>query len=121
MNWLGIVGDALWIVSLSIMASASHKAWARVPAETKMPLQFARDGRAMMRVPRHIALLLIPGVAFLLSLVLLWQNREIPPGTPDALVLFGIRATLAGLFALYHLRWLQAAMTQLDQEGALKS
>jgi hypothetical protein len=36
-------------------------------------------------------------------------------------VLFGIRATLAGVFALYHLRWLHAAMTQLDQEGALKS
>ncbi len=121
MNWLGIVGDALWIVALSIMASASHKAWARVPADTKMPLQFARDGRAMMRVPRHVALLLIPGIAFLLSLMLLWQNRQTAPGTPDALVLFGIRATLAGVFALYHLRWLHAAMTQLDQEGALKS
>lgn len=120
MNWLGIVGDALWIVSLAIMAGASHRAWRRVPTTTKMPLQFARDGRAMMRVPRHVALLLIPGIAFLISLMLMWQNRQMVPGGPDALVLFGIRATLAGVFALYHLRWLEAAMAQLDQEGALR-
>jgi hypothetical protein len=85
-----------------------------------MPLQFSRDGRAIMRVPRHIALLLIPGIAFLISLMLMWQNRQTVPGS-DALVLFGIRATLAGVFALYHLRWLEAAMSQLDQEGALRS
>ena len=86
MNWLGIVGDALWIVSLSIMAGASQRAWGRVPPETRMPLQFARDGRAIMRVPRHIALLLIPTIAFVLSVMLLWQNRQTAPGTPEALV-----------------------------------
>jgi hypothetical protein len=121
MNWLGIVGDALWIVSLSIMAGASQRAWGRMPPETRMPLQFARDGRAIMRVPRHIALLLIPTIAFVLSVMLLWQNRQTAPGTPEALVLFGVRATLAGVFALYHLRWLSAALAQLDQEGALRS
>ena len=37
-----------------------------------------------------------------------------------ALILFGVRATLAALFPLAHLRWLKAALAQLEAEGALK-
>ncbi|MDP1615957.1 hypothetical protein [Phenylobacterium sp.] len=121
MNWLGIVGDALWILSLSIMASASRGAWKRIDPQTTLPMQFARDGRPVLRLKRNIALLLVPTLGFLISLLLLGQNRATPPGTPEALILFGVRATLAGLFALVHLRWLSAALAQLDQEGALRS
>ncbi|MEW6018538.1 MAG: hypothetical protein AB1760_10750 [Pseudomonadota bacterium] len=120
MNWLGIIGDALWIVALAMMAGASQRAWRRIPAGTKLPMQFSRDGRPVLRLRRAIALLLTPTIAFIVSLFLLGQNRAIAPGTADALVLFGVRATLAAVFALAHLRWLDAAMKQLAEEGALK-
>ncbi|WP_333587678.1 hypothetical protein [Phenylobacterium sp.] len=120
MNWLGIIGDALWIVALAMMAGASQRAWRRIEPGTRLPMQFARDGRPVMRLPKAAALLLVPAIAFVTSLFLLAQNRAIPPGTPEALILFGVRATLAAAFALAHLRWLEAAMKQLAQEGALK-
>lgn len=120
MNWLGIVGDALWIVALAMMAGASQRAWRRIEPGTKVPMQFSRDGRPVLRARRAVALTLVPGIAFVVSIFLLGQNRAIPPGTPEALILFGVRATLAAVFALAHLRWLEAALKQLDEEGALK-
>ena len=52
MNWLGIIGDALWIVALAMMAGASQRAWRRIPAGTKLPMQFSRDGRPVLRLRR---------------------------------------------------------------------
>ena len=40
-----LVGDALWIIALSIMASATRMAWGRMTPETKVPLQDRKSTR----------------------------------------------------------------------------
>ena|SRR5947209_701506 len=121
MVFLIYAGDALWILALSIMAGASRQAWGRMDADTLVPMQFHRDGTPGWRAKRFVALCTLPGLALALSLVLMAAGRS-PRLTSDAaLLLFGARATFAALFPLVHLRWLKAAMTRLDAEGALKS
>ena len=63
----------------------------------------------------------MPGVAFVVSLLLVVRNRNLGLTGDEACILFGVRATLAAMFPLAHLRWLKAALTQLEAEGALKS
>ena len=120
MNLLNVAGLALWIVALSIMASASRAAWNRIEPGVKVPLTFARDGRPALLARRAVALCLLPGAAFVTGLLLMVLNRDLSAGGEAGLILFGLRATGAALFALTHLRWLAAAMAALDKEGALK-
>lgn len=120
MNWLGIFGDALWIIALSMMAGGSREAWRRMGPEARVPMQFSLSGKPTWRLKRNIALVSPPLFALALGLFLGAQSRSIPAG-PDMLVLFGVRATLAAVFTLVHMRWLSAAMAQLSEEGALRS
>ncbi|HEY3694639.1 hypothetical protein [Phenylobacterium sp.] len=120
MDVLRLAGDALWIISLSIMTSASRAAWKRIEPGTMVPLQFANDGRPTRRTKRGLALSLIPGAAFVVGILLVASNRRTAGWGDEALVLFGVRATAAALFAVAHLRWLSAALAALDREGALK-
>jgi hypothetical protein len=121
MIFLTYAGDALWILALSIMAGASRDAWRRMEPQTRVPIRFKADGTPRWRASRPVALCALPGLAFAISLTLLAPSRN-PQLTGDqALILFGVRATLAALFPLAHLRWLKAAMAALAAEGALKS
>lgn len=120
MNILTITGDVLWIAALSIMAGASREAWRRTDPDTRMPMQFRADGAPLWRAKRAAALTAIPGAAFVVSLLLVVFNRNMAAAGDGALIQFGVRATAAAVFALYHLRWLKAAMAVLEQEGALK-
>jgi hypothetical protein len=117
---LTIAGDILWIASLSIMAGASRNAWVRMDAETRVPMKFAPDGTPLWRARRRWALTVLPVVAFFVSIALVFSNRNLAVGPDYQLILFGVRATIAALFALAHLRWLKAAMEVLEAEGALK-
>jgi type IV secretory pathway TrbD component len=118
---LSIFGDVLWILALSIMASASRTAWARMAPETRVPMQFALNGAPTWRLKRNLALVLVPAVAFVVGIVLVLANREIvAQGGPNAVIIFGLRATVAALFAVLHLRWLRAALNVLEGEGALR-
>ncbi|THD57894.1 hypothetical protein [Phenylobacterium sp.] len=121
MTLLIYVGDALWIVALAIMAAASREAWKRMDADTRVPMVLRRDGSPAFRAMRDVALAAPPAVAFAVSLFLVAGVRNLAMDADEALILFGVRATLAALFALAHLRWLKAAMAQLEAEGALKS
>ncbi len=120
MSLLTIAGDVFWILALSIMASASRAAWGRMTADTRVPMTFTQDGRPGVRLKRNIALLAMPAAAFVLGLLLVAFNRNLPSGGEQAMILFGVRATAAALIALAHLRWLKAALDALDAEGALK-
>jgi hypothetical protein len=120
MDVLRLAGDALWVLSLSIMASATRAAWKRIPPATPTPLHFARDGRPMLRLKRATALLAYPVTAFVLGIALVIGNRRTTGFGEDALILFGVRATAAALFAVAHLRWLSAALRALDEEAALR-
>ena|SRR3974390_807062 len=108
------LGDALWVVALSIMFGASRQAWRRIPAGVKPPLMGAR-------LPRALVAWALPGGAFALSLWFALSAR-LWRGEPDlAFILFGVRAASAPLLALLHLRWLGAAMAALEREGQLRS
>jgi hypothetical protein len=117
---LGYAADALWIVALSIMAGASRQAWSRIPAGTPMPLLARRGGAPGLSAPRAVALLLIPGAAFVVGLLLLGVSVQAARTPPGAVILFSARATLAALFALAHLRWLHAALERLGAQGQLR-
>jgi hypothetical protein len=107
------VGDALWVLGLSIMFSASRTAARRIPANARPPLM----GVAL---PRALFLWALPASVFLLSLWFVVQARE-PAADPDMpLIVFGVRASLAALLALLHLRWLGQGMKALEAKGELK-
>ena len=114
------VGDVLWIIALSIMAGASRDAWKRTTPQTRMPMQFRADGAPLWRARRNSALLTLPIIAFLVSLVLVVFDRNQAATGDRAVILFGVRALAASLLALAHLRWLRASMAVLEQEGALE-
>jgi hypothetical protein len=120
MSPLSIAGDVLWILALSIMASATRTAWSRMSPDTLVPMNFKASGAPGLRLKRGPALLVLPGAAFVVGLLLVVMNRNAVVSPDQALILFGVRATAAALFALYHLRWLKAAMDALAAEGALK-
>ncbi|WP_309645835.1 hypothetical protein [Phenylobacterium sp.] len=118
MTLLSIAADILWIIALSIMASASLTAWRRMSPETKVPMQ--GDARKALRLKRDLALGLPIGLAFAFGAVLLWGHRSVTSLSYD-LIFFGLRATLAAIIALMQLQWLRGALTALEAEGALKS
>jgi hypothetical protein len=107
------VGDALWVLALSIMFGASRQAAKRIPADVRPPLMGAR-------LPRRLALWASPGAAFLFSLWLVLLARTWSADADLAFILFGVRAVCAPLLALLHLRWLGAAIDALQREGRLK-
>jgi hypothetical protein len=108
------LGDALWVLALSIMFSASRQAWRRMPAGVKPPVMG-------VRLPRALAVWALPGAAFALSLWFAMSARTWRTDADVAFILFGVRAVCASLLALLHLRWLGAAMAALEREGQLKS
>jgi hypothetical protein len=120
MPLLSLAGDALWIIALSIMAGGSRSAWGRIAPETKIPLQFAQNGAPTWRFRRNIALIAFPAIAFVVGVLLVLFNRNVAANPNTALIFFGVRATVAALFAIMHLRWLTAALELLDREGLLK-
>ncbi|MDB5429102.1 MAG: hypothetical protein JWP35_218 [Caulobacter sp.] len=120
MDWLHIIGDGLWIAALSIICSSSLGAWKRIPAKVKVPMQWARSGKVSFRASRPIALLAVPVAAFVAGMVMLIVNRNAPADGPDALILFGVRATVPAILAIVHLRWLQAALKTLEDEGEIE-
>ncbi|UTP39718.1 hypothetical protein M9M90_00640 [Phenylobacterium sp. LH3H17] len=117
MTLLSIAADILWIVALSIMASASLTAWRRMDPDTRVPMQ--GDPRKALRLKRDVALGLPIGLTFLFGAVLLWGHRSVTEITYDV-IFFGLRATLAAVIAIMHLQWLRGALNALEAEGVLK-
>ena len=120
MNTLAIFGEVLWILALSIMASSSRAAWARMDADVRVPMQFGLNGKPTWRARRNIALAAIPVIAFVIGIMLLLVNRNVVATSDQILIFFGVRATLAAVIAVVHLRWLKAALDVLDAEGVLR-
>jgi hypothetical protein len=92
------VGDALWVIALTIMFAASRQAAGRT------------QGRARLRYlggqgPRVLVLWALPAASFAVSLWPALQARMV--GEEASFVLFGVRAITASLLALLHLRGLR--------------
>ena len=98
---LSYAGDALWVIALTIMFSASRQAWGQTAGHDKVAFL---GGHA----PRAVALWLLPTASFAASLWLVLQARQAKGDM--AVIVFGVRATLAALLALLHLRWVGQAL-----------
>ena len=118
MNVLGVIGDVLWLLALSIMAGASRMAWGKVK-DVLTPMVWSPSGKTLWRAPRAVALASVPTFAFLLSLWLLVESRR-PQETEWAIILLCVRAILAAIFAVVHLAQVRRALNQLAEEGQIK-
>jgi hypothetical protein len=118
MNFLGVIGDVLWLLALSIMAGASRMAWGKVK-DVLTPMLWSPSGKTLWRAPRAVALASLPSLAFLLSLWLLVESRR-PADLNVGIILLCVRAILAAIFAVVHLTQVRRALNQLAEEGQIK-
>ena len=98
---LSYAADALWVIALTIMFSASRSAWGETAGREKLAFL---GGQA----PRAVALWMLPVASFAVSLWLVLRARE--AAGDMAVIVFGVRATMAALLALLHLRWVSQAL-----------
>jgi hypothetical protein len=118
MNLPAIIGDVLWLLALSIMGGASRMAWGKV-GDVLVPVIWAPSGQTLWRAPRAVALASLPTFAFLLSLWLLVESKQVLEPTV-AIMLLCVRAILAAIFAVVHLTQVRRALNQLVGEGQIK-
>ena len=97
----GYAGDALWVLTLALMFSASRRAWQQT--RNRPSVRFL-GGMAR----RELAFWLLPMASFALSIWLALQARGVD--NEAAIMLFGVRAVSAPLLALVHLRWVADAL-----------
>ncbi len=113
MDAFRIAGDALWILSLALMAGSARQAMGRVKPGARVPL-FG------VRTPPVVGFWAVLALALLASLGLAWIARS-PAGQGEMrLILLGVRALAASLFALLHFTALTGALRVLAREGQLK-
>jgi hypothetical protein len=97
----GYAGDALWVLALALMFSASLNAWRQTGG--RRSVRFL-GGQAR----REMAFWLLPTASVALSIWLAIKARGVD--NEAAIVLFGVRAASAPLLALVHLRWVGDAL-----------
>ncbi|PZQ57917.1 MAG: hypothetical protein DI570_19035 [Phenylobacterium zucineum] len=120
LNILSILGDAVWIVAMSMIASATRATWARLAADARLPMQWGLDRKPTWRAGKPLALAVTVGFPLVFGLVLSALART-PGLAPDQLtILFLVRVATAPLFILGHMLWMRAALRTLEAEGALK-
>ncbi len=90
------IGDAVWVIALTIMFSASTQASNRTAGDSHLPMLGAK-------LPRTLALWALPGGAFAISLWFAYTARTADLGADATLILLGVRALAASLLALVHL------------------
>jgi len=112
MTLFGILGDLFWILALSVMASAANIARKRVPKGVSLPFRG-------IELPRTLALLGPVILGFVMGTALLLAGRSQVGLTAEAVIVFGLKATLAPLLALGHMVWLKAALDRLEDRGLL--
>ena len=93
------IGDAIWVIALTIMFSASTQASNRTAGEARLPMLGAM-------IPRGLALWSLPGGAFAVSLWFAYTARTADMDADATLILLGVRALSASLLAPAHLKLL---------------
>jgi len=120
LNLLAVLGDVVWIVAMSMMASASRAAWRRIPADAKLPMQWGLNRKPTWRARRGPAFTVMIAVPLAFGLVLSAFARD-PAMTPDRqLLALLVRMATAPVFVLVHMAWMRAALRTLEAEGSLK-
>ncbi len=118
---LHYLGDGLWILAMALIASTSRGALKRVPPTVRMPMQWGKDGKPTWRLPRNTALGLMFGAPLVIGLALSALSSLAAADAQSAVILFLMRALLAGLFAVVCLTWLRGSLRTLEDEGAVKA
>ena len=114
---LSILGDAMWIVAMAMIASGAQRFWRRLPVEARVPMPW---GFSRIRGGRASVMVVAVGLPLAAGLVLSALARD-PDLSPDRVLLaFLARAFTAPLFVLAHHAWIRAASQTLEAEGALK-
>jgi hypothetical protein len=94
-------GDALWVISLTVMSAASRTAWNRTKGQVSVRYMGGQG-------PRAFALWALPVASFAVSL---WPAIQARSAAGDmAFIVFGVRAATAPLLALLHLRGLRDSL-----------
>ena len=78
MNWLAVVGDAVWIMTLSLIAGASRASWRVIPPHLQVPMPMILGQGAGWRASKPVALLLTPLLATVFGLALGAAARRPP-------------------------------------------
>ena len=105
------IGDAIWVIALTIMFSASTQASNRTAGDSHLPVLGAN-------LPRTLALWALPGGAFAISLWFAYTARTNDLSADAALILLGVRALSASLLALLHLRLLSGIVKPPGSNGS---
>ncbi|MBX3484540.1 hypothetical protein [Phenylobacterium sp.] len=112
---LHYIADGLWVLAMALIASTSRGALRRVPAGVKMPMWGG------VRLARNLALGVMFGAPLLIGLGLSAASAAGGLDAQGAVILFLVRATLAGLFAIVCLTWLRGSLRTLEDEGAVSA
>jgi hypothetical protein len=113
-----LVGDALSIISLSILWSFTWTAWKQIPATVLVPMQLTGD--KVTRVGKKLGLLFMPVLATVLLLVPTATGVAHNAATTEhALILLCLRAMLAAVLGIMGITHLRKALSTLYAEGAI--
>ena len=96
------IGDAIWVLALTIMFSASTQASNRTAGDSHLPVMGATP----------------PGGAFAISLWFAYTARTADMDADATLILLGVRALSASLLALLHLKLLSGIVKPPGRKGS---
>ena len=118
-NTLSIIGDAFWILLLAVMLSLSWNAWKKIGPGIPVPVVW-KGAEVTRRAHRLPALWLVPALAFAVSAWLKFESRARGLELDGAVIVLGVRLTLAPLAAVLHLGQIRRALATLEAEGSLR-
>ena len=117
---LSLLGDVFWIGALSLMAGSSRWAWGQIPAGTRVPVQWNREGAATLRLGKVVGLTGLVVIAFAIGAYMKIESLSVRHGFETQVIVFLVRVTAAPLFAIIHLIQVRRALITLAEEGELE-
>ncbi|NBU27043.1 MAG: hypothetical protein EBS42_02165 [Caulobacteraceae bacterium] len=115
---LSLAGDVFWILCLAVMASVTWAAQKRIPAGTSVPVAW-RGQAVLVRAPKLPALWLVLTLAMVLGVWLKFESLALHQTEAGAVILLGVRLTLAPLLAVLQISQVRRGLESLEAEGGL--
>jgi hypothetical protein len=115
---LSLAGDVFWILCLAVMASVTWAAQKRIPAGTSVPVAW-RGQAVLVRAPKLPALWLVLTLAMALGVWLKFESLALHQTETGAVILLGVRLTLAPLLAVLQISQVRRGLESLEAEGGL--
>jgi len=115
---LSLAGDVFWILCLAVMASVTWAAQKRIPAGTSVPVAW-RGQAVLVRAPKLPALWVVLALAMALGVWLKLESRALHQTETGAVILLGVRLTLAPLLAVLQISQVRRGLESLEAEAGL--